>query len=234
MHVRDARVYSFCEQLYPLIAGSSVFVAEMDLNARDAPPPVRPYDMLSFFGIKRFQKIRHQILKSFAVDIQPLAEQHPLLIITSISQSMMAEEHHVSLDEHLWTYAQSKGLRTQGLESFEEQFDLLHRLDPVPLYKQIRKISAHPARLRAHTARTVEIYMQGNVRRLYQYSKSSMQQLRKTVIYQRNRNMAERIMDFGPESHFIAVGAGHLAGKFGLIALLKHKGYNLTPIPLSQ
>jgi uncharacterized protein YbaP (TraB family) len=30
---------------------------------------------------------------------------------------------------------------------------------------------------------------------------------------------------------FVAVGAGHLAGDRGIIALLREKGYKLTPVP---
>jgi uncharacterized protein YbaP (TraB family) len=49
----------------------------------------------------------------------------------------------------------------------------------------------------------------------------------------RNRNwipVIENQIDI--ENTFIAVGAGHLPGENGILALLRNKGYTLTPIPL--
>ena len=47
----------------------------------------------------------------------------------------------------------------------------------------------------------------------------------------RNRNWVEIIsMNTASIPMFIAVGAGHLGGPNGLIALLRKAGYTLTPI----
>lgn len=51
------------------------------------------------------------------------------------------------------------------------------------------------------------------------------------LLYKRNRNWASQFDTIAKKnSVLIAVGAGHLPGKQGLLELLKKKGYKLTPI----
>jgi uncharacterized protein YbaP (TraB family) len=43
--------------------------------------------------------------------------------------------------------------------------------------------------------------------------------------------MAERILEIdASQPVFAAVGAAHLAGKYGVLALLKRQGYRVTPV----
>ena len=83
-----------------------------------------------------------------------------------------------------------------------------------------------------NTERTMDLYLKGRIHKLYQLSKSSMQELRKKVIYERNRNMASVIDHLdSTKQNFITAGAGHLSGKYGLIALLKKSGWKLKAYP---
>ena len=51
------------------------------------------------------------------------------------------------------------------------------------------------------------------------------------LVTKRNLIMANRIIGLiGTQSMMVAIGAGHLGGKDGLINSLKNKGYTLTPI----
>ena len=51
------------------------------------------------------------------------------------------------------------------------------------------------------------------------------------LLNNRNRNWVKQLKTImKKESVFVAVGAGHLVGESGVIALLKKEGYTLTPI----
>jgi len=119
----------------------------------------------------------------------------------------------------------------RGLETVHEQVTLLHSIPPEPLYVQIRKISKSPHKIRRFTAMALTCYTEGEIHRLYQLTRSSMHSLRKQIIYNRNRLMVRRIMDFPRDrSYFIAVGAGHLSGQSGLISLLRKEGWAVTAL----
>lgn len=52
------------------------------------------------------------------------------------------------------------------------------------------------------------------------------------LIYERNKNMANKIEGFlnSGEIHFVVVGAGHLVGKKGIIEILRAKGYSVEQL----
>jgi len=236
MHIRDDRVYRFCESLYPIIRQSDVYVGEMDLGSGLPALEQGPeYNMRAFFRPSIYQKIRHQLLKSFSLDINRYDHLHPLMIMSAISQHFLQHDHMVSMDEHLWDYAKSNQLVLQGLESVEEQIALLHEIPREPLYVQIRSISKYPSKFRKFADRTLVCYLENRLHLLYSMTKASMHQLRKKLIYERNRKMVERIQAFpANRRYFITVGAGHLSGRSGIISLLRKAGYKVVAVNFMQ
>ena len=58
-----------------------------------------------------------------------------------------------------------------------------------------------------------------------------MEENQDLLLNNRNKNWVQQLKDImEKESAFIAVGAGHLVGKQGLIELLKKEGYIVTPL----
>jgi uncharacterized protein YbaP (TraB family) len=233
MHIRDNRVYQFGEKLYPLISSADVFVGEMELERQPELLITNQYDLKEHITASAYDKMRKHFLKSLQIDIERFVHVHPLLAISAISQSLLEAEHQVSLDEHLWHFAKKIGKEMTGLESYEEQVTLLHSLDPVPLYRQLVKISKSPSGISRQAHRALNWYMKSNIHQLYRLTKSSMHGLRKRIIYDRNQVMVKRILEFSPvKTCFIVVGAGHLGGKYGILALLKHSGWKIRPIDI--
>ena len=231
MHIRDDRVFQLCEQVYPFIQSSDVYISEMDLADPIFTGETPIYSMESQFRPAVYQKIKAQLLKSFRVDISAYDRLHPLLILSALSMQVLQRDHIISMDEHLWKHAVSQQKQTYGLESVQEQMDILHGIDPAPLYKQLKKAARKPDGFRYFTTRTVDTYLQQRIHVLYSHTKSSMHHLRKSLIYERNKIMTERILAMDHEwVHFIAVGAGHLSGQYGLIRLLRQRNCKVTAI----
>jgi len=231
MHIRDERVYQFCQELYPLIIEADVYVGEMDLHPFDIQMNGPVYDLRNQFTTAGYQKIRKQLIKSFQFDVARYLHLHPLMILSGITQNILVNDHAVSLDEHLWNYARDHHRQLQGLETAQEQLALLHSIDPKPLYKQIETISTRPSGIRKFTARALDYYTRGDIHLLYQMTRSSMHQLRKRIIYTRNEVMVARMRSFNPgQSYFITVGAGHLSGPMGIISRLRNVGYKIRAV----
>jgi uncharacterized protein YbaP (TraB family) len=231
MHIRDDRVYRYCDALYPLIRQADVYVGEMDLTDLPHRAAEQGYNMAAFFRPAVYSKLRKQILKSFKLDINRYAHLHPLMIMSAISQTILDNDHAVSLDEHLWNYAKENHLTLQGLETINEQMEILHSIKPDSLYRQIREISSHPRKMRKFSDSAIDCYTRGDIHQLYQLTKSSMHELRKLIIYDRNRLMTTRILSFDPAVHyFVTIGAGHLSGSTGIISGLRKSGYKVSPV----
>lgn len=234
MHIRDERVYQFCQGLYPLILEADVYVGEMDLHPLDIQTHGPAYTIQEQYTPSAYAKIRKQLMKSFQVDVERYAHLHPLMILSVITQNILVNDHAVSLDEHLWNYARDHQRQLQGLETTQEQLTLLHSIDPIPLYKQIEMISSRPSGIRKFTSKALDYYVKGEIHLLYQMTRSSMHELRKRIIYNRNEVMVTRMLSFDPAMrYFITVGAGHLSGPMGIISRLRKHGYKIRAIHFS-
>jgi uncharacterized protein YbaP (TraB family) len=230
MHIRDERAFQSRKKLYELILSSDAFIGEMDMAMPGSIIEQLKYDARTFIKEKAYQKLRKQLIKSFQVDLDCYRHLHPLMVMSLISNSVLQKEHLVSLDENLWNYAKENGKLMLGLESYETQFQILHSIDPGPLYKQLLKIGRNPSAVRKHTDRGINLYVEGRIHELYVLSKSSMHELRKKIIYERNKRMANVVVNLDSAlQYFITVGAGHLSGKTGMISMLRKQGYKVKP-----
>jgi len=168
--------------------------------------------------------------KSFNLNIDQVSHLHPLMIMSIISTSILQTEHHISLDEYLWNFAKQHDKPTSGLESYDQQFKILHSIEAGPIYKQLLDMSKNPGATKKSTGKSLDLYVKGYIHQLYMLSKASMQHLRKKVIYERNFHMVSVINHLDHSlQYFITVGAGHLSGKFGLLSLLKKSGWKVRP-----
>ncbi len=233
MHIRDDRAYKLCRDLYPLIKQSDIFYAEIDLDEASESVALPQYNIRSFLSAKKIEKVRHQILKSFQIDIERLGHHHPLMIMSAISASILQSDHTISLDEHLWQYASELEKPVRGLESFQEQMHILQQIDPQSIYNQLVTLSQKPAPIRQQTDKSLNLYLKGEIHPLYMMSKQSMQHMRKQVIYERNKKMSSVITQLDTSlQYFISVGAGHLSGSYGILTLLKKAGWLCKPVRL--
>ncbi len=114
-----------------------------------------------------------------------------------------------------------------------EQLAILAAIDPLPVCRQLRQLSRRPEAMRRQTTRMIGRYAEGDMDGLYRMTRASLHGLRKPVLYARNAHMVRRIIGLDPtQSAFIAVGAAHLGGRFGLLAGLKRLGWRVRAVRL--
>lgn len=144
-------------------------------------------------------------------------------------------------------YAGELGKESQSLENFRE---LLPVLDSDPLEDQIEMIRlslAWPGNaddlsytvreyyLAEKMALTLEFARQVSIEFGGENAERHMDRFEETFLKMRNKNWIE-VLGERQESGalFIAVGAGHLPGEFGVLRLLENEGYRITRLPLVQ
>lgn len=237
MHARSARVHQITAHIRPYIDACAAFAAEYDLDEPSAGVPFSlgtevPLDQL--MGPRHFAKARRILRKTTGIDLMSLRFVHPVLISGMLDEVFFSQEHVQPLDAVLWSYAKEKEKRCIGLESITEQWAVLQQISPQEGAQSIRQLSRNPGKHRRQMLRLMEWYLQGDPHTLYRYAKKGLGKYRRTFLYERNRIMTARILDFAQQqSLFAAVGAGHLSGEKGIIRLLKQNGCAVRPIPLS-
>jgi uncharacterized protein YbaP (TraB family) len=134
------------------------------------------------------------------------------------------------LDLTIESRAQEQGKEVLGLENFERGLTLAR--DPVHL-KSLIKMLENVDEAKAELLRVLEAYKTGDVDTLEKliFAPEHLRehpQLYERLFYERNNEWLESIEGLIARGNsFIAVGAGHLIGDRGLIALLRGRGHSL-------
>jgi uncharacterized protein YbaP (TraB family) len=127
-----------------------------------------------------------------------------------------------------------------GLETIQEQMSILAsgELD-VQVKDFIRDIKDGKLNASSEMAKLVSFYKNQDIQGLYNEMIVSMEKdggkiggvTKEDFLDNRNKRWIPKLADFMKnKTLFIAVGAGHLAGEFGVIQLLRNQGYTVMPI----
>lgn len=139
-----------------------------------------------------------------------------------------------SYEIELTNYTKSLDKEITGIESLTEQ---LGYFDMIPLKDQADYLVNSISNLEERNSEIKELdnaYKEQDLDKLFQITYKGLKKLKKGEYYLlelRNKSWVPRIDKLiRSKSHFIAVGAGHLGGDIGVLALLKQSGYKVTPI----
>ncbi len=241
MHVKDAKAFVRMEDMMHCIRSCDIFATEFNLEEADASITAEgmdlPEDMTleTMLGEKKFSKIRKIIAKAFGLDIMFFKGSIPLLVSNLLVEKVLSDDMQSSLDQTLWAYAKGEDRIMMGIETFQEQMDILGMIPMDYQLKQLKEIAKHTQRFRQQILHTAQLFEEENIQQLYKSTKKSIGPIRKLMLYDRNVKMADRVEKIASEQSLcFAVGAGHLWGKKGLIKLLKTKGFILKPVPMNQ
>lgn len=137
------------------------------------------------------------------------------------------------LDMYLQEKAKDKGKEVVGLETVEEQLSAFNTITLKEQAKMLYEtvISENKAEGQSLEG-MLDLYYRQEIDSLYMLTNQALSSnSNNKLIIERNTNMADRMEKIMKEkSLFTAVGAAHLAGKTGLIDLLRKRGYQVTVV----
>jgi len=241
MHVMDQRAFRYKDLVEEKIRTCEIYAAEMNLDEVDQAAMSDTMDLdkdLSLSTLlkpKVYKRLEKLFTKQVGMPLSYFEKSQPLLISNLLTESQLSRDMPLSLDATLWQFAKEEEKILVGVESFAEQINILASIpldyqikgliDLIKNFKQFRKQLTHLTKL----------YEQGDIQKLWKQSKKQAGGMRKLMIYDRNKIMAERIANLAREkSVFAAVGAGHLSGGKGVIRLLKKADFKLRPVYLNS
>ena len=236
MHVHDSRVFQYISQLEILINTCEAFACEFNLDEVDPiqvaqqamlPEGQTILDLLTPKQIKRISKF----LEKRHLSLQHFYQQKPMTISNILTMMVFQKEMQKSLDETLFQLAKDKAKTLYGLETFQDQLQIMESITLKSQVQQLIGITRNFKKFKKTLEKLTLSYSKGDIHSLYQSSKKSLGKLRHTMLYDRNETMANRFEILTENNTlFCAIGAGHLSGKKGVLKLLKKKGYKLKPI----
>lgn len=237
MHVQDQTAFSFVDDAYDKLKKCNKLALEFDLD--QAPKTLDPslvslpeglsLDLL--IPVKKFKKARAFLIKTCQIDLWQLRFFTPLFIINTLTSQLLSKDMPVALDEHLWRYAKENGIPGIGIETYQEQLQILSQIPMEQQLKDLLSICQNMKAYRRKVTKLSTVYASGDIFRIYRAAKKSASGVREELLYRRNVIMANRMASLArQEPVFFAVGAGHLAGGKGVLRYLKRHGAKIRPV----
>ena len=167
--------------------------------------------------------------------IEPLKRFKPwalALTLASLEWQKAGFDSELGLDRHFYDRARKDGKKIQGLETAEYQ---ISRFDAIPMDQQERMLAETLDELdteMANITRLTAAWKAGDapaVERVVIEDLKRDPQMYQRLLVERNRNWIPKLETLLTQSGaaMVVVGAAHLVGPDGLLAMLKARGYRI-------
>lgn len=186
------------------------------------------------------EKVFNKYFGAMGVKLAQMKSLKPNAISTQL-QAMQAIKYFPNFDANnlidmaVQERANEAGRPSLGLETLQEQIDLLFNAPMTEQAKSLLEACRQDEFFQVQSSALAEAYMHQDLDKLMQVMTDATmggdsEEAMEALIYSRNRNWAEKLEKMMPErACLVCVGAGHLPGPKGLLQLLRDKGYTVEP-----
>lgn len=239
IHQISQKDFAITDKIQNAFGKSQVLITEIDLTDPGMISEMMPRMMMQD-GMtldKIMSKEDYQALSKFMTENtgQPLAmynDKKPFMA-AMVVMNYFIEGTPASYDMTLTQMAQKQGLEIKGLETVAEQMDVLDKTPYEEQAEQLVEMINNVEKTKESFAAIVKAYKEEHLEELNELLDENMEVAgeKTALLDERNIKWIPKIEDAIKENRcFIAVGAGHLPGELGLIALMREKGYEVSPI----
>lgn len=245
MHILCEADATLSENLKKIIQSSDFICFELDMDNLEELMGFMKYarmndnqklqDFLSEAEFARIEKYfsENKMMLPFSM----LTTLKPYFVSGLISERIMDCPKKKSMEEMIMTEGKKHNKEIKGIETVAYQAGLF---DSIPYQKQAKDLLSYIDSIETYrktTLKLAEVYKKQDLSQmdsLIVKSDPGMEQFMDILLYNRNINWSHDIFNIsqdGRQTVLFAVGAGHLAGNKGVLALLRKKGYKLKPLP---
>lgn len=172
------------------------------------------------------------LIKNYGAGLAQLGILKPFVLSSMVMLKTLPCTEIESYEAYFTAEASEAGIPVIGLETVEYQVGIF---DQIPQDLQIEELGKMISDEKTQTEfqTMISAYVAEDIDALDQVMTSSgmMADYRSILLDDRNKNWAPKIEEaIRTNPVFVAVGAGHLGGEFGVISLLRKAGYSVDPI----
>jgi uncharacterized protein len=173
--------------------------------------------------------------QTLGMGLAALDKMKPFMLTTLVLPSML-DCPMQSVEQELMKVNASQNKEVLGLETVQEQLAVFDAIPyDVQLAELIKSVRNNFANDKAELVKMYAVYQSGDIDAMQNMTAESENKI--TADYQdellndRNANWIPKIEQIAKQKPtFFGVGAGHLGGEKGVIALLRKKGYTVEPV----
>ena len=242
IHIQDARVASFDTTVLTVLNRCEAFAVEVLLDEIDmrgiqkAMMMPEGKSLNTLLSQEDFALLDSICKSKLGVSAIFMNGMKPFFVSSTLQQLDLRQDAEDALDLFLLKKARESGKVCYGLEEYMDQ---IRAIDAISLEDQadmLRQFLHDTAQVSQDFEDMLEAYLRFELDSLEKMTQDTAlpKKFEKVLVSKRNVTMAKRFVAIsGEHTLFCAVGAAHLAGKKGLITLLRKKGYMVEPVPFT-
>ena len=186
------------------------------------------------YSAAAYKKVSSYFSDSLHLPLAFIQQIKPFFLEALLFPKMMPCKSISGVEEELVKMAKLKKKEIRGLETMDFQaavFDSIpYQKQAIELLKAIDSMAVYQSEFDAMTAvyKNQQLAAMENLFNTTSFGRQDHQDL---LLYDRNNNWVQQLKLIMPQTKvFVAVGAAHLIGKKGLIALLRKQGFSVKPL----
>lgn len=238
-HLMCANDFQFHDIIKEKINRTKQFYAEVDLWAPNLQQEMMSLMQLSgtnlekLIGEKEFSRVDSLFKQITGIPLKAINPFKPFMASSILTLKSINCADQVQPETKLMEYAKASNSPIKGLETIRDQ---MNAIDTQPLDSQVAALKQTIIQFDSvkHMMQTlINLYNKKNPDSLYRFIKenSRSDNFETELLIKRNKNWIPVITKaVKAMPSFFVVGAGHLGGETGVIALLRKEGYIVKPI----
>ncbi len=186
-----------------------------------------------YFSTAQWSRLSRIMKDSVGADISQMQMMKPMVLESLLAAKSVDCPFPVSYEGNIMELAQKAKQEVVGLEAVTDQIAVFNTLPDDSVVAMLMQAADSFSKSKTEYAGMLAAYKQQDLPELYRQVSASKELGDNLGVFldDRNRKWVPRIAKLMTEAPtFFAVGAGHLWGDAGVIALLRKAGYSVSPV----
>lgn len=237
IHIQRKEVFDYDTIVGFLLDTSAAYAMEISMDEvnpiKAAKLMMLPQPLDELISAEKYNRLDSFFRAETGIGLGLRKTTKPFFLMAQLMQKDIGGDMPVALDLHFFNLAKQNNRKTIGIEKFEEQ---MAAVDVLTVDEQVDMILNGLGDTTSSLGKFDEMiafYLKGDLEAMVNLSKDTTypEKFNQAFLIDRNVRMAERIGKICSEQMtFNAIGAAHLGGPDGVIALLRKAGYTVKPI----
>ena len=246
IHVISSEDYFLGANVKDKLLNADKLVMEVDLNdmnmnaIADAGLLPNNTSLKDYLSVEDYEYVSKCLADSIGLSASSFeatyARMKPIFLQQLIVYRYLGE-NPVSYETNFNQLAEINGIESSGLETFEQQLEFLNQVPLEEQFEDLVDALKNWDETKEQFLQLLSAYKNQDLEALNRIIETEMEspKMREVLLNKRNNNWTPQLKQLADEGNaFIAVGAGHLEGEFGVINLLRGEGYEVWPYPIGE
>lgn len=239
IHIQDSRVFAFDSTVWHCFQSCEALAVELLLDELDygtvREQMLLPKDKTI---VQMLPKEDYAILDSLCkaklgAGALFFSKMKPFFLSSALQQADIPQQEPLPLDLFFLQQARNRGMQCYGLEDYMEQIKATDAISLDDQLKILQQMLHDTTDMAAGFDSLVIAYLNFDLGVIAEMLRDTLlpDNFNQVLVEKRNVTMFKGFRKLAKKQHvFCAVGAAHLTGEKGLIALLRKKGYVVEPV----